>query len=70
MIQDIPTAEFITGVINGQFNDNDVHHYCENQPYLMALFRSLHEAASTLIVSKGTQGGFIWNLTEKNLQKH
>lgn len=64
-IHDITTAEFITGVINGQFNENDVHHYCEKQPYLMALSKSLLGAASTLIQSKGIEGGFAWNLTER-----
>ena len=64
-IHDITTAEFITGVINGQFNENDVHHYCEKQPYLMALSKSLLSAASTLIQSKGIEGGFAWNLTER-----
>ena len=64
-IHDITTAEFITGIINGQFNENDVHHYCEKQPYLMALFKSLLRATSRLIQSKGVDGGYIWNLTER-----
>ena len=63
MIQDISTNEFVSGVINGQLNDNDVHHYCENQPYLMALFKSLMEAAADMIKSKGIDGGYGWNLT-------
>ena len=65
MIQDITTNEFITGVINGQFNENDVYHYCENQPYLIALFKSLLKAASGLIQSKGVNGRYGWNLTER-----
>lgn len=64
-IHDIPTAEFIKGIIIGYFNECDVYNYCENQPYLMALFKSLMKAASNLIQSKGIDGGCIWNMTER-----
>lgn len=64
-IHDIPTAEFIKGIIIGYFNEYDVYNYCENQPYLMALFKSLMKAASNLIQSKSIDGGCIWNMTER-----
>lgn len=65
MIHEISTTEFITAVKGGSYNENDVQRYCNTQPSLMPLFKSLHKAASTLIVSKGTQDGFVWNLTER-----
>ena len=65
MIHNISTTEFITAVKGGSYNENDVQRYCNTQPSLMPLFKSLHNAASTLIASKGIQGGFIWNLTER-----
>lgn len=64
-IHDIPSSEFIKGIITGYFNECDVYNYCENQPHLMALFKSLMKAASNLIQSKGIDGGYIWNLTER-----
>jgi len=65
MIHDVSTTEFIAAVKDGSCNENDVQRYCSIQPSLMPLFKSLHKAASTLIASKGTQGGFVWNLTER-----
>ena len=65
MIHNIYTTEFIAAVKDGSYNENDVQRYCNTQPSLMPLFKSLHKAASTLIASKGIQGGFIWNLTER-----
>ena len=65
MIQNISTTEFVTSVMNGSYNENDVQRYCNTQPSLMPLFKSLHKVASTLIASKGIQGGFVWNLTER-----
>lgn len=65
MIHNIYTPEFIAAVKDGSYNENDVQRYCNTQPSLMPLFKSLHKAASTLIASKGIQGGFIWNLTER-----
>ena len=65
MIHNIYTTEFIAAVKDGSYNENDVQRYCNTQPSLMQLFKSLHKAASTLIASKGIQGGFIWNLTER-----
>lgn len=65
MIHNICTTEFIAAVKDGSYNENDVQRYCNTQPSLMPLFKSLHKAASTLIASKGIQGGFIWNLTER-----
>ena len=62
---DLSTTEFIAGVKDGSCNEIDVQRYCNTQPSLMPLFKSLHKAASTLIASKGTQGGFVWNLTER-----
>lgn len=65
MIHNISTTEFIAAVKGGSYNENDVQRYCNTQPSLMPLFKSLLKAASTLIASKGTQGGFVWNLTER-----
>lgn len=65
MIHDISTTEFIAAVTDGSYNENDVQRYCNVQPSLTQLFRSLHHAASTLIASKGINGGYMWNLTER-----
>lgn len=65
MIHDISTTEFIAAVTDGSYNENDVQRYCNAQPSLMPLFKSLHDAALTLIASKGSEGGCMWNLTER-----
>lgn len=61
----LSTTEFIAGVKDGSYNENDVQRYCNTQLSLMPLFKSLHKAASTLILSKGNEGRFVWNLTER-----
>ena len=61
----LSTTEFIAGVKDGSYNENDVQRYCNTQLSLMPLFKSLHGAASTLIQSKGNDGRFVWNLTER-----
>lgn len=65
MIHEISTTEFIAAVTDGSYNENDVQRYCNTQPSLMPLFKSLLKAASALFASKGIQGGYIWNLTER-----
>ena len=65
MTHNVYTPEFIAAVKDGSYNENDVLRYCNAQPRLMPLFKSLCDAASTLIASKGIKGGFVWNLTER-----
>ena len=63
MAMNIYTNEFIAGVIKGDLNANDVRRYCNNEPNLMALFKSLINAAYALAQSKvDSVGGMVWNL--------
>lgn len=59
------TPEFIKAIVSGDYNENDVVRYCQKEPSLIALFLSLLRAASAMIITKGAQGSFIWNLTER-----
>lgn len=57
--------EFINGIINGDYNENDVIARCKETPNIKALFLSMYKSASTLIQSKGVDNGYIWCLSER-----
>ena len=66
MAMNIYTNEFIAGVIKGDLNANDVRRYCNNEPNLMALFKSLIYSANAMAQSKVSDcGGMFWNLTKR-----
>ena len=65
MIQELSTPEFIAGIVSGDYNENDVIQRCRREPNLMALFKSLLRAASTIIEARGVQGRFMWCLSKR-----
>lgn len=68
MIHDLSTHEFIEGVIDGRYNENDVYRYCKAQYSLQAFSDSLFKAACLMIISKGVKGGFCWNNSKRRFE--
>lgn len=67
MAYNITTKEFIQGVINDDYDINDIINYCKYIPNLGEFFKSLYKASSGLLTAKGVYG-YVWSLSNKRFE--